>query len=115
MKHPLWETFLVNLWPHRNRVSAIKNDSLTGLRIIADYLTQLGERDTVSLIYIDADHRYDAVCEEIRLAHQLFPNAQLVGDDYTAHRPVRRAVCDMASLLGMTVQTDHNCWYYLPQ
>lgn len=111
-QHPLWETFLTNLWPYRDQVLAIRNDSLTGLGIIAKYLEEIGEIDTVGFIYIDADHRYASVCEEITMAHQLFPDARLVGDDYTAHRPVRRAVDDMAERLGMEVITDHNCWYY---
>jgi hypothetical protein len=111
-QHPLWETFVVNLWPHRDRVLAVQQDSLTGLNTIFTYLSERGEVSQVGMIYIDADHRYDAVCAEILLAHQLFPEARLVGDDYTAHRPVRRAVDQMAEQLGFNVVTDHNCWYY---
>ena len=111
--HPLWETFLVNLWPYRDRVEAVRLDTLTGLRRIYQQLLSQGKLDQVGLIYIDADHRYEAVCAEITLAHQLFPEARLVGDDYTAHRPVRRAVTEMADRLGFQVVTDHNCWYFL--
>lgn len=111
-QHPLWETTMANLWPYRDRLVALQTDSLSGLRIIADFLEEREELETVDLIYIDADHRYQAVCDEIILATALFPGAQLVGDDYTAHRPVRRAVDHMALQLGVDVVTDHNCWYY---
>jgi hypothetical protein len=89
-EHPLYDTFLVNLWNHRNRVVPLRMDGVAGL----EYLKAQGV--VPDIIYIDADHHYDAVKRDIRACLRLFPGAILVGDDYGNYDDVRRAVHECA-------------------
>jgi hypothetical protein len=84
------------------------------------------------VIYIDADHHYEAAKSDIKKALELFPEAILVGDDYGNYEDVRRAVHECAnefvktgpvsslgaciphmSSLPSLVHVDNNhCWTY---
>jgi hypothetical protein len=54
------------------------------------------------LVYVDAEHTYDAVAAELKLARELFPHALLCGDDYD-WSGVRRAVDEFAAVAGLVV------------
>ena len=88
--HPLYPTFLVNLWDHRDRVVPLRMDSVAGL----EYLSAQGVKPDI--IYIDADHHYAAAKRDIQACMRLFPDAILVGDDYGNYEDVRRAVHECA-------------------
>ena len=106
-EHPLHDTFLVNLWRYRDRLTPIRKDSVSGLR----YLAKLGV--TPQVIYIDASHHYEHVKQDISTALDLFPSAVLVGDDYGHYEDVRRAVQECAEKYGKTIHVDTNhCWTY---
>jgi hypothetical protein len=49
------------------------------------------------VVYIDADHHYEAAKSDIKKALELFPEALLVGDDYGNYEDVRRAVHECAN------------------
>ena len=88
--HPLYPTFLANLWHHRDRVVPLRMDAVLGL----EYLKSLNVEPDI--IYIDADHHYDAVMRDIKACLRLFPGAILVGDDYGNYEGVRKAVHECA-------------------
>jgi hypothetical protein len=52
---------------------------------------------TPDVFYVDADHSYEAVTQELNTISQLFPSALIVGDDYN-WEDVRRAVADHCRL-----------------
>jgi len=105
--HPLWETFVVNLWDLKDRVVPLRTTTTEGLRTVA----QLGVQP--ELIYIDADHHYDAAKRDIETALTLFPDAVLVGDDYGHYDSVKRAVTETARAFGKVVHVDQNhCWAF---
>lgn len=108
-EHPLYETFLVNLWSNRDRVVPLRMDSVTGL----EYLKS--KNVVPDIIYIDADHHYEAVMRDIGACLRLFPSAILVGDDYGNYDDVRKAVqeCALAAFKTVHVDTNH-CWTYQP-
>ena len=109
-KHPLLQTFLSNVQNYSDRVTAIQATTLDGL----DFLyADLPDDINIDLIYIDADHRYQAVKDEIEKCLEYFPKAQLIGDDFTAHRPVKRAVTEMAKTHNLELYNDRNCWILL--
>ena len=106
-KHPLYATFLRNLWDHRERVVPLRMRTTEGLQLLKD---QGLEPD---LIYIDADHHYPAVKADIANCLRLFPKALLVGDDYGNYDDVKRAVCECAFNHSKRVYVDQNhCWTY---
>lgn len=88
--HPLYPTFLKNLWGLRDRVTPIRRNSVAGLQ----WLKEQGIYPEI--IYIDGDHHYDAVVRDIEACMKCFPNAILVGDDYGNYEDVRRAVGECA-------------------
>lgn len=102
----LWETFLVNCWDYKDRLYPVRAYTQDGLKKLKDY-------DIVAdVVYIDASHSYEDVLADITLSRELWPNAQIVGDDYT-WESVRRAVHEYADKNGLKVVAEENCWYYV--
>ncbi|MBX6315927.1 MAG: class I SAM-dependent methyltransferase, partial [Isosphaeraceae bacterium] len=93
----LYDTFLAECWAYRDRVIPLRMTSLVGLLTVADYGL------SPDLIYIDAEHSYEAVISELELSRHLFPRATLVGDDYD-WEGVQRAVGEFAWRHGLTVE-----------
>jgi hypothetical protein len=149
--HPLYETFLKNLWEYKDRVTPLRMKTLDGLQYLFDqgtvillkvFLLSLCLLAPVcflgikpDIIYIDADHHYDAAKKDILKSLELFPDAIIVGDDYGNYEDVRRAVHECANEfmktglsshtslpfpphfsllpLSLTVHVDNNhCWTY---
>ncbi len=104
----LHETFLVNCWNFKDRLIPLKSDTLSGLQEIYD------EGLNPDLIYIDAGHDTTSVMQDIMKSVYLFPNAQLVGDDWLwgKNRPVARAVEICAKGFGFEIKVSENTWYY---
>lgn len=100
----VYETFLVNCWPYRDRLIPMRTTSLVGLRLVK----QAGLAP--DLIYVDADHQYWAVKGDVQSAHELFPQARLIGDDYN-WPGVKRAVDELARDTGRTVKTLGVVWW----
>lgn len=100
--HPLYPTFLVNMWQYRDRVVPLRMDAVAGL----EHLKAQGVEPDI--IYIDADHHYEAVKRDIEACMKLFPNAILVGDDYGQYEGVRQAVheCAVATMRSGTVNNS---------
>jgi hypothetical protein len=92
----LFETFQSRCWEYRDRVIPLQMTSLDGLRAVAESELQ------PDMIYVDAEHSFDAVSAELALARELFPRAALTGDDYD-WPGVREAVTDFARRQGMIV------------
>jgi len=98
----LYDGFLRNLWPFRDRVVPMRTTTLEGMREVAS----LGI--VPDLIYVDASHDQESVAADVRTALQLFPQALLLGDDWL-HDSVRRGVVDAAYRLRLKVH-GINCW-----
>jgi hypothetical protein len=72
----LYRTFLALSWNYRDRIIPLKMTTTEGLKTVASYGL------SPELIYIDAEHSYEAVRADLELAYELFPKAVLAGDDY---------------------------------
>ncbi len=72
----LYETFLRNMWPWRERVIPLRADTLLGMREVLD----LGI--TPDLVYVDSEHSVERVSAELRFITRFWPQAEIVGDDY---------------------------------
>ena len=100
--------FLANMWEHRSRVFPLRRPSVEGMEQVA----ALGA--PVDLVYIDADHTFEAALADLRAAHRCFPHALLSGDDWQ-WQGVRRAVEQFACERGdMHVHAhDKENWWWL--
>lgn len=100
----LYETFLRNMWPWRDRVVALRSDTVAGLR-------ELGRLQLApDLVYIDAGHDYENARADLRTALELFPAARIAGDDWIYFEGVRRAVGELAEARGLKIVCEENAW-----
>lgn len=93
----LYSNFLSLSWSYRNRIIPLRMTTLEGLRAVAEAGLQ------PDVVFIDAEHSYEAVTAEIHLAYELFPRTTLVGDDYDWDG-VRQAVNDFAQSSRLKVE-----------
>lgn len=99
----LYETFLAMNWEYRNRILPLRTTCKAGLQLIHSAGLQ------PDLIFVDADHSYAAVLEDLETSHSLFPAAQIVGDDFDCD-DVRRAVIEFAHQQNFQVETSAGTW-----
>lgn len=104
----LYETFLVNCWEYRDRLVPVKTDTILGLEEI--HHTGLKP----DIVYIDASHDYKSVLADIEKTIELFPEAQIIGDDWLwgGQRPVKQAAEKCAKDNNLTIEVVYNTWYY---
>lgn len=97
----LFETFLACCWEYRERLIALRTSSLDGFWQIASAGL------CPELILLDGAHDELSVTNELELAHELFPTARLVIDDYNRRqrwlRGLVRAVDRFALSHGLTI------------
>jgi hypothetical protein len=92
----LQAAFWQSCWSYRNRITALRMTTLSGIETVARYSL------APDLIYIDAEHSYEAVLVELNLCYHHFPTAVLTGDDFAAPG-VKQAVIEFAERHGFTV------------
>ena len=100
----LYDTFLHHLWASRDQLIPMRVDVHEGL----------GELHTLGIapdvIYIDDSHHAKDVCQRITTCLQLFPAAQLCGDDWTWDS-VREGVAKALVGQDKKLQTHDTCWW----
>lgn len=101
----LFETFLVNTWDYQNRLTPLKAKTVNGLQTLGKLNIPF------DIIYIDAHHDYESVLHDIKVSYKLWPNATIVGDDYT-WPGVRQAAHEFADKHNLNLVVVGNCWYY---
>lgn len=99
----LYETFLVSCWEYRKRVVPLRMNTVDGMRELARFELK------PDLIYIDADHAYDAVRQDIETAFELFSDAIIVGDDWD-REGVQRAASEFSRRHDIPIRTHGNAW-----
>lgn len=99
----LYETFLAETWDYRQRVIPVRAGSVDGMRHVAESNLQ------PDLVYIDADHGYEAVKADVTAALDLFPRAVLVGDDWN-WPGVQKAVEEVAKGRRLKLEVLHTAW-----
>jgi len=101
------DLYRANLWGFRDRVVAVESESVCAMVSIARHLVP-------DVVYIDADHHYEAVRSDILAALHLFPGSCICGDDYSDGNGVQRAVEEIASERGFQVTRlgNQRFWVY---
>ncbi|MEM9827541.1 MAG: hypothetical protein AAF958_13195 [Planctomycetota bacterium] len=99
-----YNTFLANLWPHRERVIPIRRSS-------PEVLYEMAEMGLhPDLIYLDSDK----VGTELEICHELFPGAIMSGDDWEfdpgAGYPIRAPVHRFCEKHALNVYVENASW-----
>lgn len=106
----LYETFLTNCWEYRDRLTPIRAKTVDGLHVCH------AAGIAPDLVFIDADHSYRGVWDDVSTAVRLFPGAKIVGDDWQAtakHCALRKAVKRLAKRLGFEIESHGNGWGFV--
>jgi hypothetical protein len=100
----LYETFLTSCWGFRDVLVPIRLDTISGI----NFLNDLGW--VPDLAYVDASHDEESVYADIELLLDVFPNCEIVGDDWhweTVRAAVERVVADRGL---KAIEVDDNAW-----
>lgn len=81
----LYNAFVLSCWTYRNRITPLQMNTVQGMLKIKEY----GIGNDVELVYIDASHQYEDVIVDVEMAWEIFPNAILIGDDFTWRNPTQ--------------------------
>ena len=100
-----YQTFLANLWDHRDRVIPVREYSPA----IHHELASIGLQP--DLIYLDSDK----VGTEIEICHDLFPSAVMTGDDWcwsdeSGNFPIREPVQNYCDEHGLHLKVENATW-----
>lgn len=93
---------------HGQRASVLRLDSRTAAATYAD--------KSLSVVYIDAEHTYEAVLADIQAwAPKIQPGGLLAGHDYYNIPPfeVRRAVASIGGPCGITHESGPSWWCHI--
>ncbi len=99
----LYETFLANCWNERARIVPIRTGTIEGLQRVAGFGL------VPDVIYVDADHAYEAVAADLAAIERLFPSAIIVGDDWN-WEGVRRAASEHGARTGRSPAALESGW-----
>jgi predicted O-methyltransferase YrrM len=99
----LYETFLANCWDYRQRIVPIRTSSIQGLKLVA------GLGLTPDLVYIDAEHTYEAVVADLEATLNLFSKTVIVGDDWN-WPGVQQAVREVAERRRLSIYVEGVAW-----
>jgi len=109
----LYETFIVNQWEWRDRVTPIKMWSTEALKLLSNYELK------PDFVYIDANHEFNDVYLDIVSARSAFPDALIGGDDWNFKNPlpernlektVKKAVKVYSSNFKEKIIANHWAW-----
>jgi len=108
-QNDLFDIFQSNVWQYREQIVPLKMTTVQGLAAIAL------ENVMPDVIYIDANHTYNDVRNEIDCSIALFGlSPVLCGDDYK-WLGVRQAVDEAAQRYNMSVETiENHTWRLVP-
>lgn len=105
----LYSTFLNNLYEFKNTVVPIRTNTISGIELL--YNQQI----PIDLFYIDANHTYDSVKQEILIIKEKYPCALIFGDDYS-FPGVKQAVNELAIKFNdIELVINYPCWFYKPR
>jgi hypothetical protein len=101
----LWESFLQNTWHHQNHLTPLRAKTDGGLEILHKM------NIPIKLIYIDAHHHFEGVVHDVMKCVEYWPNAIIVGDDWT-WESVREAVHYCARKLDKRIMHLNTVWTF---
>ena len=104
----LWYKFSTNVWDYKDRVTPLRKKSLDGLDILSNLDIN------IDLIYLDGDHSYQMVYDELTICKKNWPNALIFGDDYLwEDHSVKLAVQTYASENNLDIAVFYDRIWFL--
>jgi hypothetical protein len=108
----LYETFLSTNWNYRERMIPMREISPSGLRLIHE-ACERHPGAFPEVFFVDANHAYTAVKEDIRMIRDWFPGVPMVGDDYNNLKDfpgVQKAVHEAKEKYSLQMETKAKTW-----
>lgn len=106
----LYNTFLVNMWKYKDRLTPVKMDGRKAMK----YLYESGIKP--DMIYLDMDHSYEAVIDDLKVLMKYFPETLILGDDILYWPGVARAVKEITSEYDIyKLEINQNCYALIPE
>lgn len=102
----LYESFLAESWDYRDRIIPVRSKSVEGMQKAADAGLQ------PDVVYLDADHSTESVRMDLTAALDLFPHANIVGDDWN-WESVREGVESIAKPRKLKLEVLQTAWRIL--
>lgn len=103
----LEQTFRAECWEFRDQIAVLSSKTIDGLKQVADCGM------SPDLVYVDASHEEHDVREDVVMAGSLFPQADLVGDDWRL-ATVAAGATTAAAELGRRLDHNDRAWYLPP-
>ena len=100
----LYETFLKNCWPFRDRIIPLRMDTVSGLKLVHSHGIE------PDVVFIDAGHVYIYARADLSNALGLFTKAAICGDDFM-WPGVAQTVREHARANIMTAFAKGNVWW----
>lgn len=108
-KDELYETFLVNCWEYKDRIIPMKMGGHEAIRYLAKNNVK------IDMIYLDMDHEFKPVKEDLAEIQKYFPNIVTLGDDIRWHDGVGLALMHHVKKHPNTeLRFDKNCYAITP-
>lgn len=99
----LYDRFIANMWPLRNRIIPMKSHTVVGMKEV-DSLSIVPD-----LVYVDAGHDTTSVQNDVITALSFFPETRIVGDDWT-WATVRLGIQIVAEKFGFGIEHNRTAW-----
>ena len=94
-------------WEYKDRFKPMRMDGKKAVKVLYDLGLQ------PDFIYLDMDHEYETVYEDLHLILKYFPNVTIVGDDYMFHVGVCKALHQIMDVYHHNINhvvTYGNCY-----
>ena len=104
-KDILYETFIKNIWKFRNRIIPFRIDGREAIKIISK------NKIPIDLIYLDMDHEYEPVFNDLEIIEKYLPNINIIGDDLKFHEGVGKAVYKFLKNKKFKLELDQNSYW----
>jgi predicted O-methyltransferase YrrM len=100
----LWETFCEQSWEYRHRIIPLRMTTMDGMWRVFNAQVQ------PDLIFLDASHQFRETVNEIKLSLDLFPGAEVYGDDID-WESVQDAITEVQKTRDIDVWNNGRVWW----
>lgn len=100
--------FMNNVMGFQKRIRPFQCNTIEGLKHLRDIHFE------PEFIYIDANHNYKFVLEDLQTSIDLFPNAVILGDDFSeSWKGVQQAVREIAQQHDYKIYSRSHTWIFV--
>lgn len=105
----LYDLFIVNMWDYKDKLIPIKIDGRKGMQLLYD------NNIKPDLIYLDMDHEYEPVLNDLKVLCKLYPDVVIIGDDPKFYIGVAKALKEILKIYpNYYLELDLNSYALIP-